>query len=140
MQEDWFQSSLFFYVTTKMNYKKLILAKTLFVTASMANAGALGVDITQLAYAGDAGIAVANGITGGVTSSYGSVKAKGGVEGNVTNIASGEGSKARTSVGSNRGVTAKLDIEAEGYVKGNITNIAAGKDSEAIISIGSNGN
>lgn len=123
-----------------MKYKKLIIAKAMFLTASMANAGALGVDLNQLAYAGETGVPIANGVTGGVTSSYGSVKAKGAVEGNLTNIATGEGSKARTSVGSNRGVTAKFGIEAEGYVKGNITNIAAGKDSEAITSIGSNGN
>lgn len=123
-----------------MNYKNLIIANTLLLTASMANAGALAVDVNDLAYAGEAGISVANGMTGGVTSSYGSVKAKGSVEGNVVNIASGEGSKARTSVGSNRGVTAKFGIEAEGYVKGNITNVASGKDSEAIVSIGSNGN
>lgn len=83
---------------------------------------------------------ITNSVTGGVTSKTGKVTAEGRVGGDVTNAAIGDKSIARTSVGSNRGVTAQGDIQAVGVVEGKLTNVASGTGAEAITTIGSNGN
>lgn len=121
-----------------MNYKNLIIANALVLAASVANAGALGANLNDLAYAGEAGTAIANGLTGGVSAS--NVKANGSFEGNATNVAEGEEVKAKTAIGSNRGVTAKYNVEAQAWVRGNVTNVAKGKNVEASMAVGSNGN
>lgn len=98
------------------------------------------VDVNKIAEtAADAATAITNSATGGVTSKSGKVSAKGKVGGKVSNLASGEGAKAKVSIGSNKGVTAKGDISADGSVGGDVSNMASGKNSEAEISVGGNG-
>jgi hypothetical protein len=118
-----------------------VISSTFFLTVvSVSLAGPLEVTEKIVEKASDTALGITNSVTGGVTSQGGKVTASGTVKGNVTNAAIGADAKARTSVGSNRGTTAKGDISATGVVQGNLTNVSVGKGTDATTTIGSNGN